>query len=431
MKVQLWALVSAFGLLAASSTLAAPASERTSDGCDLPSGRVFFAFGRNDGFVSASSCDLRKLQEMVYSYEPVKDAVVIEHARNIRYYYQARTRRQQLLADTSAGLVFFNGLGYATQLGGKDTLPYWGPAVALPVIIAQFNAYEPTGDLFSGGGLGLDLMNSRYVGFTLAASQLKTYLTESTGQTATVCRNLKAQLNAATRSWGAGQTDTLVVLPEATSVDKACTDVQTFDTAVGAFNAASEISMKNAGRQYATDMLALNNALISRDYKLRYSPAQALTSIVATPLTVGASLVTGQDHQAALDALKTQNAFADFNLKLSMIDVPPVPGAATAKVGISDNVLGRRAPAAAARTNPSDAEVAALIDTMSAAVDALNADAPRRQHVATLINNIQAAAASSSINLTYNINARAVQVSLTIPGASQSTVLTAVPTPKP
>lgn len=81
----------------------------------------------------------------------------------LRDYYALRARRQQMMMDVQASIVFVAALGAAAASGTPaSSQRVWAFTAFAPVLTSQVNANEPTRNLFHGGGLALDLLSARY-----------------------------------------------------------------------------------------------------------------------------------------------------------------------------------------------------------------------------------------------------------------------------
>ena len=90
-------------------------------------------------------------------------ADVRRQGRLLADFYAARSERQQTLIDTAAGVTGVGALGYAFSApAGAVTQSYWGYGALLPIILVQFNANEPTQDLYFAGSIAVDLITDRY-----------------------------------------------------------------------------------------------------------------------------------------------------------------------------------------------------------------------------------------------------------------------------
>lgn len=260
-------------------------------------------------------------------------------------FYNRRAERQQTFMDLGSGITIVGAAGAFEGGISASTREAWAIAAFVPIVISQFNAYEPTRELFHGGALALQLITLRYDRYNRTLALL--------GDPRAVqdCAPFVTARDAIS-AWGQaanlrGRDPDGELLAEARRLHTACVDVKSRDEAL-AFTRyyASQLSPYLAA-EYAADVLQLDHAIVGKDRELRYSPSETLSALVASPFRAADMLLTGQNTKAALDGLKTQIAFSGLNRNLATIALPPLPSPSATVAPLSDPAaaLGRRGAA--------------------------------------------------------------------------------------
>lgn len=323
----------------------------------------------------------------------------------LRSRYASRAGRQQALTDTgafvtgSAGIVaaFADGAGAATQ-------GYWAAGALLPVLIASFNANEPTRDLFHGAGQGLDFMTARYGEIRLTTRQLLRTMTRADSITdwpnATwtnglpnpapdvACASLNARMGHI-ESQGAE-----IAKTEARRVLAACSSAAVARSALVVFAQAAAGAQEQYSVLEASDALKLEAAIAQRDHDLRYSPIETFAALAAAPFEAAGALLSGENGREALEALKTQAAFRGLSIDLAEIDLPATP-ARLNDVVVTDASIAHR--------------------EIRDAANMLNQAAPHYNRAIGLAERLGRAAKARRLSLGYDATTRAISVGLGIP----------------
>jgi len=321
--------------------------------------RSVWASSLDFGSLSERECPLRVIRSATSGvdghggFHEVRRGVQLLHGA-----YNRRAKRQQLFLDAGAGITV--GSAAAGLEGGlsASTRQAWGIAAFAPVAISQFNAYEPTRELFHGGALALQLITSRY-------DRLHEALTLAKGASSDpdcgAIANLIDELAPRQGSGPLARHDTEgVLLVEARRLQQDCqTLAENHRGLVFAATYADQIADYLAA-EYAADVLELDHALLAKDRDLRYTPMESLGAVAASPLRTIDSLLTGDDTQGALDAMKTQIAFSGLNHNLAAIRLPPLPSRAPAISGLSAVAESIDDTGAIARRNATGPYVARL-----------------------------------------------------------------------
>ncbi len=357
----------------------------------------------------------------------------------LRRYYSLRAGRQQTALDAGSGLVFIGGVGSAASAGvGATTQTYWNYAALLPVVIAQFNASEPTRDLYAGGRVGLDVIGSRYYRLNMLTDMLAASVVRGAAHGANVvspgarlspCAAFQdGKLNV--EDWAAGD-DKAALLADYRKLRDACAGELVTKQGVSDIDVASSQWKAQYASAYVRDLLRLDDEIVSKDRDLRYSPGETLSAVAAAPFAAVATLLSGENSGQALDRLKTQQTFATLNVPLEPVPLPACPPLVTEVHMISPTALARRqarqaeeSAAKAAKppktlTGPTATEVDRALTTMQGAANALNASRGELNYQLTLASNLARLATYDRLVFSYDAPTAKVSVVLaTTPPAS-------------
>lgn len=262
---------------------------------------------------------------------------VADGVAKLQAYYVQRAHRQQTIMDLQAGMVVLLSLGAAAASGTPaSTQRIWAYSAFAPVINSQINANEPTRNLYHGGALGLGLINERYD----RISQLSPHAPATDPALCSDTERKKlVDLSADIRRWGttgasagmadgeltAAREDRTALLKDADRLIETCDTLRERHAGAGEFRGALDVAVGRLAAGLSQDALALDQALLERDRGLRASPAETVGAIIASPLRTLDTILTGNSAQTAVNALKTQAAFAGLNQALSPIRLPAAP----------------------------------------------------------------------------------------------------------
>ena len=224
--------------------------------------------------------------------------------------YQRGAGRHQLAIDAGSGAVVFNAAGALLSGGSQAAQRNFGYAAFVPVVAAQLLANEPSRDLYVGGYLALDRITARYV----ALSDASAILGSQQRNTVASCD----QTNALWVRLTSLPTDEAqaAMLADARKFLEQCHAMRRFDQEFAIFHDQVSRIQINLGRDYADDVVKLNDLLYQRHRDVRSNPSETLTTVLAAPFRAADRILTGNDGQAAVDRLKTQNAFQGLEYKL-------------------------------------------------------------------------------------------------------------------
>ncbi|MBO9560203.1 MAG: hypothetical protein J7515_16665 [Caulobacter sp.] len=341
--------------------------------------------------------------------------LVEEGAGCLRRYYALRAGRQQSVLDIGSNVVFVGGLGAVLSAGaGATTQRDWAYAAVLPVVMAQFRASQPTRDLYAGGKIGLGVIGARYRELDKYTSLLGDAL--RVGDSAKVAPD-SAFKQACDRlqtieGWEAGE-DRTALLPDYRKLKQACVASGKAHTDLFSAWQAAQSWRRAYAYAYSTDLIRLDDEILSKDRQLRYSPVQTLSAMAAAPFSAAATLLSSENGTQAVDRLKTQQAFSNMEVPLSSIVLPPCPPQITEIYQLSDAALIRgTVTTARGEKQPTFDQVKDTLERMQAAADALNSASAYMNYRIRLATTIVALAAYDRLAFGYDANTARISVAL-------------------
>lgn len=365
-----------------------------------PGVREFQVFAMGD--LSARECAVKRLQgasdlSVETSYASVRADVTRLHG-----FYNRRAQRQQTFMDVGSGISIVGAAGAFEGGISNSTREAWAIAAFVPVVISQFNAYEPTRELFHGGALALQLITIRYDRYNRAVTLLGTPATVDCTEVAT----RRDAILAWTRVPAQRDRDPEgVLLAEARRLHAACLELKTRAEALDFTRTYATRLGKYLAADYAADVLQLDHAIVGKDRELRYSPSETLSALVASPLRAADMLLTGQNTKAALDSLRTQIAFTGLNRNLATIDLPPLPTAAPAVSPLSETAL-------ALGRSGAHATVAEQVAALRAQADLFREQQRRQAFELRMAGDLVGAAGADYLTFAYDAATATTTVSL-------------------
>lgn len=345
-------------------------------------------------------------------YQAVREDVLRLHG-----FYNRRAERQQTFMDMGAGISVIGAAGAFEGGISRSTREAWAIAAFVPVVISQFNAYEPTRELFHGGALGLQLITLRYDRYHRALTLL------GEPQPAPDCTPHQAARDAiagwsrvpARRAYDRGG----LLQAEATRLHASCLELRAQAEAMEFTRDYADRLGPYLASEFAADVLQLDHAIVGKDRELRYSPSETLSALVASPLRAADMLLTGENTKAALDSLKTLIAFSGLNRNLATIDLPPLPPASAAIPPLSEG-------AAALAREGAPTAVRDQVATLQRLTEGLRERRLRQAFEMRLAGELTSAASADHLTFSYDVATTTTTVSLgprpqTAPLASAST----------
>ncbi|AQR61511.1 hypothetical protein BZG35_07485 [Brevundimonas sp. LM2] len=239
-------------------------------------------------------------------------------------YYERRAQRQQTFLDGGSLITLIGAAGAFQGNITQQTREAWAVAAFTPSIISQFNVYEPTRELFHGGALAVQLITRRYERMFETLDILKK---PPEGLSCALYSSLMSEIAGARQAAKAPVVydPEGVLLGEVRRINDACNALAARRNTIIVVARIATDRRARLGRDYAWDLLTLDNALVAKDQQMRSTPIQTLTALVSSPLRAVDFAITGENAQNGLNALKTQVAFAGMNRSLMALDIPGLP----------------------------------------------------------------------------------------------------------
>lgn len=371
----------------------------------------------------ARRCAVHALENL--QYEDGSTHLQVRAAgRVLADYYGARSERQQNFLDTGAFFTGAGALGYAfSGPAGAVTQSYWGYGALLPIIFVEFNANEPTRDLFFAGRIGADLIRDRYALLDRRLTWINVLESNSTQLRQAPCTQIEGRLSAIA-AWPAGD-DKAALQSTALAIADRCRELTSGDSSLTTLVSIGEAWKKEWAQGFAHDLMVLDSRLTERDRLLRTSPREALTMLVSTPLRTLDTLISGENAQAALNSIAVQNALGGLSFPLTDISLPEAPKRLTQALTLPPEVVARAssgpvAAVAARRGVPGRAgydpgEYARWLQDQVAALESARLVHNRR---ALWANEFYDASQANQLDFAFNVTNQRVEVILRAPGAT-------------
>lgn len=368
----------------------------------------------------ARRCAVYALESLQYDegsdYGSVRAA-----GRTLADYYAARSERQQSFLDTGAFFTGAGTLGYAfSGPAGAVTQSYWGYGALLPIILVEFNANEPTRDLFFAGRIGTDLIRDRYALLDRRLTWIGTLADADEESASSDCEGVEEKLAEIAR-WRDGD-DKTALQPTALAIADRCRELRSGRSSIATLVSIGETWKDEWPRAFAHDLLVLESRLSERDRLLRTTPREALTMLVSTPLRTLDTLISGENAQAALNSIAVQDALVGLGFPLTDISLPeapiPIDIALTAPPAVVARTSSRPVPAV--RTGG-----VTLIEYNPGVYARWLQDRVALLESARQVHNRRAiwsrefydASRANQLEFSYNVTNRRVEVVLRAPGA--------------
>lgn len=379
------------------------------------------------GALEARECAVGSLMEVSSNYQAVRRDVM-----HLYSFYNRRAERQQTFMDMGSGITMVGAAGAFEGGISNSTRQAWAIAAFVPVVISQFNAYEPTRELFHGGALALQLITLRYDRYNRALTLMQppaepaepsptpTPETSATAEQAPestpvqpvqapICERPAIARDTADQ-WSKNanlrtRDPDGVLLAEARRLHTACLTLESRAESLEFTRRYADRLRPYLAADYAADVLLLDHAIVGKDRDLRFSPSETLGALIATPLRAADMLLTGENTKAALDGLKTQIAFSGLNRNLATIALPPVPAAESAVSHLSDS-------AAALGRDGAAGEVRALVQELHSLAVGLRDRQLRQDFELRLARDLTEAAGADYLTFAYDAVTNTTTVSL-------------------
>lgn len=386
-----------------------------------PNARARFYLWGGDGILENMNCQVLAIQQGV-SARTLNDIQLNLRLSELRRMYNERALRQQRWMDTASLGVFTGVLGFQTSVhAGTTTQTAWGYATLLPVVVAQFNANEPTRDLFHGAGIGLDIISARYALFRSSARSLHDFVSDT--ETHADLEAARTQCDAfdqtvgAVNAWDVESAERSLIAGEVGRIAAICSQLRATYSGLRAVESAYRPWEEQLPYLLANDVLALHSTAVQRDYDLRYTPVETLAGIASLPLQAASTLLTGQNARTAIDGLRTQATFASLDMRLSDLVIPTFDTPAIDYVTIAPSVLARRGRPGA---EPSRSQVDGAIANLAETAADLNRARERLAYAATLYQTMRRVAEANSLTFSYDATTRSIRIVLDKPATRQA-----------
>ncbi|MFT4956016.1 MAG: hypothetical protein ACI8U3_002416 [Brevundimonas sp.] len=325
-------------------------------------------------------------------------------ADELQRHYSQRARRQQIFMDTSAGLTAFGAAGALEGGLTASTREAWAIAAFVPVVVDEFNAYEPTRELYHGGALALQLISRRYDRLFRALELMEN------SEVAFNCTTL-GQTVGRIHAWPARNEQRAddpgdVILAEA---DRILADCQRLEQRAGALTYLVDhmgTLRDQLARDYAADVLRLDHALLAKDRELRYTAGETLSAIAASPFRAIDGLLTGEDSRNAINSIRTQITFSGLNLDLATMPLPQPPASPGAPAVLSSAVAAR------SLSSSTPANVATEVRALRAQLEVLRGQEQRLAFLYGIAGDLLSASRADHLRFSYDPATRTTTVRL-------------------
>ncbi len=371
------------------------------------------------GRLNQRTCVVAGLEHQRFDAATPGYADVRQYAHALADFYTSRAGRQQAMIDTGSGFTALGTLGYALSgPAGAMTQNYWGYSALLPVLLVEFNANEPTRDLYFAGRIGTDLVTDRYALLDSRITLLNGLAGGPDGTVQHECEEINSRIGVVS-GWAEGDHRT-GLLPVLVDLGQRCRLMQTGAAQGDVLKAHANAWKDQWPRAFAADLLQLHHNLTERDYQLRTSPSEALTLLVSTPLRRLDTLVSGENTQAALDTLKVQNALNGMGFSLTPIAMPDAPALMPA-FAVVPAVEARLSALPVPAVKQGGRVVSASYDPGDTArwiqgkIAALEARRLFYNQRARLLQELRMASQRDQLDFSYNVTGHRVEVALREP----------------
>jgi hypothetical protein len=387
---------------------------------------LFRAFEQGD--LNARECALRRIQLNLAGSSEYSTAR--ENVRLLETFYVRRAQRQQAFMDTWSLVTFVGAAGALSGNMSTHTQQSWATVAFAPSVISQFNAYEPTRELYHAGSIGLQLITLRNDRIN-ESIRLLTPPTSSAPPSpfGTVSCKDATDLVARVQKKRSDHPSTYdtesVLLAEVRRLSAACSSLSARQQAIDFTVDYAKLVQTNMVREYANNVISLDRALLARDRDLRYTPLETLAAIVSSPLRAADFVITGDDTKTAVDSLKTQVALTGLDMSLAPIILPSLDPKAAVPA-----VAPLSAAAAALKAGPADGLPDELAQAAEIATN-LGGLQQRQSFRERLATDLIVAAAADQLTFSYDAITRVTTVKLAAKPAPTTLATGSTSTPLP
>ncbi|MFC7377299.1 hypothetical protein [Brevundimonas sp. GCM10030266] len=338
----------------------------------------------------------------------------------LRNFYLARGEGGQFVHDRGAELAGVGGTGAALSTASSaGTVAAWGYVALASLLVVNFTASKPRGDLYQAGHLGVGFIENRYMvlmnrGAALrAASDPNGPCALSQGREGGLGKVLD-QLGKV-EAWP-DAADRAAFLPVLRRISEVCTQITIGERRIAELAGRLETLDNTWPAAYADDLLALDARVERADVLLRPTPGTALTGAASGTLRALDSLISGQNSQEAVNRVRTNALLDSMTVSLTPIRVGAPPPPVESGVVLTPELMARVSHVGrAANVRPSDAEVRQVIDWIRISLPAIEDARIRYNERAYLAADLHEAASRSLLQFDYNVDTGVASVGLRAP----------------
>lgn len=382
------------------------------------------------GEIRLRDCAVARLEALRARADPEFDDVA-DAGRALAEFYRLRSGRQQAFIDNGAMGAGLGALGYvASDAAGTLTKNLWGYGALVPVLLVQFNANEPTRDLYFAGQIAAGLLTERYAAMNQRLSLENVY---NQADLADHCDQADTRLGQmATWPDAPARTD---LRPLMLDLVQRCRDFVLSDGRVNSVQNTAGALRSQWARAYAADLLQLHARLIERDHRLRTTPTGALKMMVSTPLRQVDTLVSGESVQAAIDKIKVLTALDGLGFALASYDLPVPPQPMTTPFVLPPAAAAHMVAAPVTATPCPPAPTACTYDPgdtarwLHATLTRFEVVREQQNLRAVWANGVRQAGQATDLNFAYNVGSNRIDVILRAPQTGTDEASTAPANP--
>lgn len=407
------------GLLIAGASASAAEAARSPKSCETAVTNWLSQYRKGDEFVRDDTVNKIAARRNVARADRLNNASpptptgLHDVVDQLQRCYDARAGRQQTWLDGGAYVVLLGTTGALLSAGaGATTQGYWTGAGLAPGVVAQFNAYEPTRDLFHSGGEILSFLTRRHDLLETDFAILSRGQSLAPQPFAGPCAELSG-LAVDVAAWE--DSDRVAILPEVERLQVACADAVTGERLYQNFQLSAQDWKDRLVIDYAEDVLLLDRQLRVQDRALRYTPLQAISALAASPfLTIG-SVLSSEDHKNAVEALKAHKAVGSIAIRISPLMLSDPPALMTSPSTVSGPARARLVVKRPAKPVTTRQQVQTAIQKLEFTQRALSSVVPDFNRRAIVSQRLSIAARGGVLGAEFNPETRAIQVVLRDP----------------
>jgi hypothetical protein len=342
-------------------------------------------------------------------------------------YYLARSGRQQAVMDFGATTTGIGALGAGLSgPAGAHTTALWGYGALFGVVLVSFTGSQPNRDLHYAGHLGVQYVVNRYVILNNRVVILKALQTESAGSVAAACAATATSAAIGdnltkVERWDSGD-DKSAFLPMLRQMNDACSRLHAGEIEFGRAVRLADRSRLEWPAGFASDLLALDDAIAQRDARLRLTPNSAISAAAVAPLRVIDSLISGENTQEAVNRVRINALLDDMTVNLRPMAIPSSVGTIDGTFPSMAEIRDRSARTGRANPptnrNPTDDDIRDIAAWIDARRMLLEKARVAHNDQAFFASELHAAAQRSLLKFDYVVDTGIAQLSLEEPAAT-------------